>query len=79
MGFANLALIYQIFRARFAENAIGYYSVIGIALGFFPLSWYLHNRQQTGIATLCHGMVHILGNVGNFVLYSGNIPDEIWF
>ena len=78
IGYVNIALFYQLFRARFAEHAIIYYSVTVVTLLFFPLSWYLHNRKLIVIATLCHGMVHILGNVGNFILYSGYIPDEVW-
>lgn len=35
LSFVNIALIYQLYRARLAENMMGYYAVIGITLFFF--------------------------------------------
>jgi len=66
----QIGMWYQIFRAYNAENMMIFYIVYFIGCSFFVLSRF---QKCVWISTLCHMMVHILGNVGNVLLYSGNI------
>lgn len=70
MAYVQLSLWYQVYRAVGAENMIAYYTLTIVAVMFFPLGLWIYKRSRWG-STLCHGMVHILGNVGNLVLYAG--------
>jgi hypothetical protein len=71
--YIQYGLWYQVYRAYNAEYAIQYYIILGLALSCFPISWYYHTTQRTWTGTWFHCGVHILGNISNMVLYSGNI------
>lgn len=73
MAFVHLAMVYQIWRAVGAENMNAYYATLAVACVFFPLGTYFHARKMQWPSTICHGGVHVMGNVSNFVLYSGNV------
>lgn len=73
MIYVHIAMFYQIFRAYYAENVVSYYIILFASVCFFPLSWHYHEKKETWKGTFLHGMVHILGNVSNIVLYSGSI------
>lgn len=74
--YVHVSLIYQLLRSIEAQYRIPYWIVLGVAVGFYPIGCYFH---QTGDnrggwpSTICHGMVHIFGNISNFILYSGNV------
>lgn len=69
--YVTSALIYQIIRARNFDNAIWYYGVVSLAMGMYPIGVYLHQNGRDEESTFFHCLVHILGNLSNFVLYSG--------
>jgi hypothetical protein len=71
--YVHLSLLYQVYRAYNAEHAVYYYLTLAMSVAFFPLSWYYHQKKETWKGTFLHGMCHIMGNVSNIVLYSGNI------
>lgn len=48
------------------------------AVASFPVGVAFHGIEAVWASTLCHGMVHILGNVGNVVLYAGSVPPPPW-
>ena len=60
------------YRAVGAENMVAYYVLTAVAVLFFPLGLYFH-RTSSWTSTLCHGMVHVVANAGNVVLYAGAI------
>lgn len=72
MAYVNFALIYQLYRAYTAENAVLYYTIVAVAVCCYPLSVYAV-KYSSWAATLIHGFVHILGNISNIILYSGNV------
>ena len=56
-----------------AENCVPYYALKAAAMACYPVGHYWHNRGFVWRGTLWHGGIHILGNLANVVLYSGQI------
>lgn len=75
--YVHMSLAYQISRAVRAQYAISYFCVLSVGVFFFLIGLYFH-KKQPWLSTLCHGMSHILGNVSNVILYSGNISCLVW-
>jgi len=72
IGYVNLALVYQIYRAVNAQYVTEFWIITLITLSFFPLGVWLNN-YSAWLGTLSHSMVHIGGNIANIVLYAGTI------
>ena len=66
------ALIYQNIRAYRMSTAAPYYRVMGIASLLYPMSIYLYKKKRYWGSTYAHCMLHIIANIGNVVLYSGD-------
>jgi hypothetical protein len=73
ISYVNLSMIYQCYRVSNAEYKIAYYSILGVALCFYPLSVFLH-KKSPWLSTLSHFQLHLLGNISNCIVYSGTIP-----
>jgi hypothetical protein len=71
--YVHLALVYQIIRAYKAHHATAYYILLAIGMSFYVIGVLFHKRGDTWLSTLCHGQVHILGNMSIFLLYSAYI------
>lgn len=48
-----------------------YYFIIFMACSFYPVSNYYYKKEQYGLSTFYHSLVHVFGNIANVVLYSG--------
>jgi hypothetical protein len=68
----SCGLTFQLYKALHAEYNKLYYFFVLMAVLCYPLSqfYYLSNPW---ISVFCHSLIHILGNVSNFILYSGYI------
>lgn len=75
ISFVHVSLSYHLFLSLRAEYRFQYWACLGAAVAFYPLGQYLHSKKSRSRwpSTICHGMVHILGNVSNVILYSGKI------
>lgn len=79
IGVVQLGLWYQSARAvRGADNARIYFAILLLGLAAFPLGLLLDARaQRRGVSswpsTLCHALVHVLGNAANVALYMGAV------
>lgn len=71
ISYVHLSLIYQIIRAYHMQYAKPYYVIVTIGVVCFPISIYFHITKNQWLSTVMHCMVHIFGNISNFVLYSG--------
>lgn len=71
--YVNISLLYQLMRSIDCENRVSYWITLFIGCSFFPIGCYLHTTSSWA-STLCHSMVHIFGNISNFILYSGEVP-----
>jgi hypothetical protein len=69
--YVQLSLWYQIWRARGSQYAIEFYFFTSIGMLCFLFS--LTQKKSAWTSALLHGLVHILGNIGNVILYSGKI------
>jgi hypothetical protein len=76
MAYVTTALVYQIIRARGYEHASWYYGVVSLAVSMYPLSIYFQQKGNDEVSTFFHCLVHIFGNIANFVLYSGPSLNE---
>ena len=74
MVYVSGAMVYQVYRARNAQYRTPYYCLLLLAVTFYPFSWYFHNKKYSSWkSVLSHSMIHIVGNISNFVLYSGKV------
>lgn len=69
----NSALFYQLYQAQNASHKLPYYFTTALAAAFYPLSLYFYKKRQTKLATFSHSLLHICGNLSNFILYCGQI------
>jgi hypothetical protein len=66
--------LYQAYRALYAEYMYYYFLSHGIGILCYFLGRHYHytkNNKEAGL--ICHMGVHILANIGNMALYSGEI------
>lgn len=73
MFYVYIALTYQVVRAYKAQNATLYYAILAIGVLFYPIGVFFHKRGDSWLSTLCHGQVHVFGNISNVILYAGHI------
>jgi hypothetical protein len=74
IGYVHIGLIYQSIRAYNSEYCIPYYTILSVGIICYPISVYYH-KKNSWKSTILHGMLHICGNISNFVLYSGEIKN----
>ena len=75
MYYVRIALSYQIIRSYNSEYAAIHLICMIMAVSCFPLSWKYYNNNQIWTSVYIHSMVHLLGNIGNIILYSGKIDS----
>lgn len=73
MVVVKTALLYQHYMAYNAEYARTYYTILFFAVVSYPVGIYYYIQKDYWKSTYAHMLVHIVGNVGNIVLYSGYI------
>ena len=73
----QIALWYHMISAYFMVNAVPYYITTGMGIGFFLAGVEAHTRGYAWLSTLCHVMVHVLGNGGNLFLYASDSSSRV--
>ena len=73
MTVVKIMLLYQHYMAYNAEYANIYYIITLIAILSYPLGIYYYRLKYYWKSTYAHILLHILGNLGNIVLYSGRL------
>ena len=77
--FVFIALSTHILHSIKAQNRALYSYITAIAFFFYPISWYLLKKKYVWSSTIAHGMIHIVAEIANVILYSGNIPPlSMW-
>lgn len=69
---------YQLYRAYTASNSFPYYVVTVCAIACYPIGHYYHARGYTWIGCMWHCGIHILGNLGNVILYMGELRSNFY-
>jgi hypothetical protein len=76
----QIGLWYQMYRAMDSSFRAIYYAVIAVGVCSFATASYFarstDNKAHQTRAFICHSLVHVLGNIGNFVLYSSVIEPN---
>lgn len=73
MTYVLFALTYQLYKAYHAQYRIPYYMITFVSGSMYPLALYYSSQKQYWHSTYSHCGIHVLANVANLVLYSGNI------
>jgi len=68
------ALLYQYSMAYHAQYANAYYTLTNAGICFYMIGYYFRIKEDFWKSTYAHILLHIFANIGNIVLYSGNIP-----
>lgn len=76
MVYVKSAMVYQMARAYRASNATVFYVVFFTSVCFYPVGIVLYKRGHFWYSTYAHCGLHILANISNFILYSGEIPFQ---
>ena len=72
MAYVSSALIYQNICAYRMSNAVPYYYMMVVSSLLYPLNIYLYKKKYYWSSTYVHCTLHIMGNISNVVLYSGD-------
>ena len=73
----QIALWYHIISAYSMANAVPYYITTGMGMVFFVAGVKAHTWGYPWPSTLCHVMVHVLGNGGNLFLYASDCSGTV--
>jgi len=71
--YVHLALMYQLYKAYRAQYMKEYYILTLIGILFYKLGIYYYNKKLYWYSTYSHCMLHIMCNIANIILYSGQI------
>lgn len=74
MFVVQVTLWYSVYRAWGSENMIPYYLLKSFAIGVFLVGLVMYQKRRLYLSTYCHCSLHIIANISNIVLYSGEIP-----
>lgn len=67
----QVGLWYHLWRAYGAQNQVPYYILKFLAVSCFPIGIYYKEKHKAAWASaLWHSGVHILANIGNWLLYT---------
>ena len=75
IGVVHSVLFYQILRSMDVTDRHFYWCILGISCACYPLSLISEKYNAETLSIVFHAMVHVVGNISNMVLYSGEIPE----
>ena len=80
IGVVHSVLFYQILRSMDVTGRHFYWCILGISCACYPLSLISEKYNAETLSIVFHAMVHVVGNISNMILYSGEIPElrESW-
>jgi hypothetical protein len=73
IGITTSGVIYQNYIAYNAEYANIYYFIFLTGILSYPVGIYYYRKKEYWKYTCAHCVLHIMGNIGTIVLYSGYI------
>ena len=71
LGVVRGMVMYQHIMAFSHENAVPYYAMATSMIVFYLIAQHYYNKKDYWKFVYAHTMVHVCGNIGNVVLYSG--------
>lgn len=73
MTYVKLAIIYQLYKAYGSQYMVQYYLLMFLAVSMYPLGIYYYKKKLLWHSTYFHCALHIIANIANIVLYSGQL------
>ena len=73
LTYVNLSLIYQLYKAYRSQYMMQYYVLTFLAISFYPLGNFYYNKKLYWHSAYAHCILHIIANIANIFLYSGQI------
>lgn len=73
MSVVGVSLSYQLLRSIGAQHASLHYLLMMISLACYPVGIYFYNIGDYWASTYIHSALHVIANISNMVLYSGDI------
>lgn len=73
MSVVGLSLSYQLFRSIGAQRASLHYLLMAVSLACYPVGIFFYNIGDYWTSTYIHSALHIIANISNMTLYSGDI------
>jgi hypothetical protein len=67
------SLSYQLLRSIGAQRASLYYLLVMISVACYPASNIFYNVGDYWTSTYLHSALHVIANISNVALYSGDI------
>jgi hypothetical protein len=69
----HVGLLYQCCIAYDAEMRDIYYITVVMCMIMYMLGIHYYQQKNLLISTFCYMCVHVIGNIGNIILYSGKL------
>jgi hypothetical protein len=73
ISYVRFAILYLLVRSYHSKYNIACYSIFVITLSSYLLSMYFGRQQMYWHAVYSHSMIHLLGNIANILLSSGDL------
>ena len=73
MSVVGASLSYQLFRSIGAQRANLHYLLMTISLACYPVGIFYYNIGDYWASTYIHSALHVIANISNIALYSGDI------
>jgi hypothetical protein len=73
MTYVKLALMYQLYKAYGSQYMVHYYLIMIVAFSMYPLGIHFYKKNLYWHSTYAHCTLHIISNIANIVLYSGQM------
>lgn len=73
--YIRFALIYHVIRSYGAEYSKYLYFCYTMVGMIYPTEMHFYLKKRYWLYTFSHMIVHVFGNTGNYILYSGYIPQ----
>jgi hypothetical protein len=69
-----LCLLFQTVQSINHPHFMSYISVMGLGVLCYPISFYFQHIYLP-LSTLSHSLIHIVGNIANYILYTNDVCD----
>lgn len=75
MSVVGVSLSYQLLRSIGAQRAKLHYLLMMLSVACYPAGIYFYNIGDYWTSTYIHSALHVIANISNMTLYSGDIVE----
>jgi hypothetical protein len=77
MACVHIGISYEVYRAYSLEHGNMFCYIVFVGCICYIVACYYYQKKKYWISTLLHALAHIIGNIGNLYLYSGDCSFPI--